>query len=286
MWLAASLLLMAGLAPPEAALAQRSGQQLKAFEGVGIEEQLGETLPMDLVLTNADGQAVRLGDYFDGETPVVMQFAYFSCPMLCPLMLDGLTTTLQGMAWTPGDEFEVVTVSFDPRDTPEQAAREKAKYVQKLGKYGAAEGWHFLTADEATINTLTQAAGFNFKWIEAEQEFAHPTAVLFLSGEGKLSRYLFGMQPSPGDARKALVEASNGEVGSIVDQAILYCFQFDPNENSYVANAFNIMRLGGVLTMLILGGMLFFFWRREGGSGGAGGHEAEEAPAPLAGSAA
>lgn len=245
--------------------AQRSGQQIRQFEGVGIEQKLGETIPLDLVFRNAQGEQVRLGRYFEKGTPVLLEFAYFNCPMLCPLMLQGLTRTLRGVAWTPGDEYEVLTVSFNHREGPELARQKKEIYVQKLGKADAAEGWHFLTGDEATIQALAQAAGFNFKWIPDRQQYAHPTALIFLSGEGKISRYLFGMGPpnlTPGKTRKALVEASNGEVGSVIDQVVLYCFQYNPDSNAYEL-AFGIMRLGGVLTMIFLGGMLFYFWRRE-----------------------
>lgn len=255
------LIVLAAAAAPT--WAQRSGHTMEQLEGVGIEQQMGETIPLDLTFTNEQGEAVQLGRYFDGERPVVLYMAYYDCPMLCPLMLEGLTATLKGMAWTPGEQYEVLTVSFNPRDTPRKARETKSIYIDQLDKYGAEEGWHFLTGDEEAIQKLTQSIGYSFRWIESEQEYAHPAAVLFLSGEGQIARYINGMQVPSDDARKALVEASDGEVGNVLDQAILYCFQFDPSENSYVADAFNLMRLGGVLTMLLLGGMLLFFWRRE-----------------------
>ena len=263
-WVAflAALFLFAA-AWPASALAQRAGQKLPVFEGVGINQQLGDTVRTDLTFRNEAGEAVTLGQYFEGDKPVLLELAYFSCPMLCPLMLDGLTGTLQGLAWTPGEEYEVLTVSFDPRDTPETARQKKNQYVQKLGKVGAADGWHFLTGSPDAIEALTQSVGFGYRWVESKQEFAHPTALVFLSGEGKITRYIYGMEIPPDDARKALVEASDGEVGSTLDRIALYCFQFDPDENSYVADAFNLMRLGGLLTVLVLGGVLFFFWQRE-----------------------
>ena len=257
------LFLLAAALQPAPAAAQPAGQKLPVFEGVGINQQLGDTVRTDLTFRNEAGEAVTLGQYFNSGKPVLLELAYFSCPMLCPLMLDGLTGTLQGLAWTPGQEYEVLTVSFDPRDTPETAQQKKDQYVQKLGKAGAAGGWHFLTGAPDAIEALTESVGFDYRWVESKQEFAHPTALVFLSGEGKITRYIYGMEIPPDDARKALVEASDGEVGSTLDRIALYCFQFDPNENSYVADAFNIMRLGGLLTVLVLGGVLFFFWKRE-----------------------
>lgn len=266
-WIVAAL--FAALLSAGPAAAQPSGETLRQFEGVGLTEKLGETVPKDLTFQNAAGETVRLGQYFDGDKPVVLQLAYFDCPMICPLMLDGLAQTLRGMDWAPGEEFEVVTLSFNPREGSETARQKKQQYVSGAGAKsassvkGAAEGWHFLTGDEAAIQALTDAVGFEFRWVEEKQEYAHPTAVIFLSGSGKVTRYIYGMEVSPGDARKALVEASNGNVGTTVDRIALYCFQFDPEENSYVADAFNIMRLAGGLTVVLLGLTLFIFWKRE-----------------------
>lgn len=260
-------LLVGGLLMAGMAYAQRSGEASPAERaGAELNEQLGTTIPKDLIFQDEDGKAVELAQFFDGDRPVVLNLAYHSCPMLCGLMLDGMTQVLKDVSWTPGDEFELLTVSFNHREGPELAREKKEQYLKALGKPEAAGGWHFLTGDEETIKELTDAVGFQFRWIEKEQQYAHPTTLIFLSGEGKVTRYLYGMRPpdlNPGDTRKALVEASEGKVGNVVDRAIAYCFQYDPDSNSYVANAFNIMRLGGVLTMILLGGMLFFFWRRE-----------------------
>lgn len=244
---------------------QRSGQQIRQLKEVGIDEQLGETIPLDLTFKNADGVAVRLEKYLDGERPVILDLAYFDCPMLCPLMLQGLTKTLKKMSWKPGQQFEVLTVSFNPREGAKLARQTKKTYVQMLGKPKAAQGWHFLTGENASIDRLTDAVGFNYRWIEDKKQYAHPAALIFLSGKGKVSRYVYGLGPpnlTPGKIRKALVEASNGMVGNVIDQAILYCFQYNPDSNSYEL-AFGIMRLGGTLTLILLGGALFYFWRRE-----------------------
>jgi protein SCO1/2 len=243
--------------------AQKSGQTRKEFEGVGVTRHLGEQIPKDLLFRNADGEEVRLAQYFDGETPVVLNLVYHDCPMLCGLMLGGITTTMGKLSWTPGQEYRVLTVSFNPRETPEQARSQKDVYVRRLGRPEATSGWHFLTGSKASIQALTDAVGFNFRWIEREQEYAHPTTVIFLSGDGTVTRYIYGMELPKGDFRKALVEASNGTVGNPVDQIAMYCFQFDPNKNTYTADAFNIMKLGSVVTVLILGAALFLLWRRE-----------------------
>lgn len=259
----AALLSLAVLSLAAPAQAQRSGQDVKAFEGVKLEQKLGETLPGDVTLRNAAGEKVQLSRYFDGKHPVLLNFVYHECPMLCNLMVQGLTKTLRDMAWTPGDEFEVLTISFNHREGPALASEKKKAAVASLGKPEAAAGWHFLTGSKEAIRRLTGAAGFHFKWIEEKQEFAHPTALAFLSGDGTITRYLFGMNPSAGDTRKALVEASDGQVGSVVDQIALRCFQYDPESNSYVADAFNLMRMGSLLFAVLVGAALVVFWRRE-----------------------
>lgn len=245
------------------ATAQKSGQMKREFEGVGIERKHGDVIPGDLVFQNADGEVVTLDRYFDGETPVVLNFVYHNCPMLCGLMLSGATSTLSKMSWTPGDEFRVLTVSFNHRETPEMSRAAKDTYVKRLGTPEAADGWHFLTGSEASIAALTEATGFQFRWMESQQEYAHPTAYIFLSGSGRVTQYIYGMEPKPGDVRKALVEASDGSVGNPVDQIAMYCFQFDPEANTYTADAFNLMRAGSILAILVLGATLFWFWRRE-----------------------
>lgn len=245
------------------AWAQRSNQTRDELQGVNIDRKLGDQVPTDVTFRNEAGESVTLGQYLDGDTPVVLNLVYHSCPMLCGLMLDGFTSSLESLSWTPGEEFRVLTVSFNPREGPEMARKKKDTYVQRLGRPSAADGWHFLTGDSTAVQKLTSAVGFNFRWVPEKQEYAHPTAQVFLSGEGTVTRYIYGIQIPSGDMRKALVEASNGSVGNAIDQAAMYCFQFDPEKNTYTADAFNIMKIGSVLTFLLLAGGLFFFWRRE-----------------------
>lgn len=239
------------------------GELPPVFDGVSLDEQIGAPLPLDLTFQNSEGETVALRDYFDGERPVALNLVYHNCPMLCNLTLQGHTRTLAAMEWTPGEQFEMITVSFAADETPAMAARQKARFVQDLGRPEAAEGWHFLTGDAATIQKLTEAVGFRYKWVEEAEQYAHPAGMIFISPSGTLTRYLHGMSfPAP-DVRKALVEATDGTLGTTVDKLLFYCFQYDPTANSYVASAINIMKIGGVLTVLILGAVLFVFWRRE-----------------------
>jgi len=262
-WVVLLIGVLVGLGSSTEARAQRSNQSRKQLDGVGIERRLGSSVPTDLTFRNAAGETVSLDRYLDGETPVILNLVYHNCPMLCGLMLDGFTSSLQSMEWTPGQQFRVLTVSFNHREGPEMARSKKDTYVERLDRAEAAEGWHFLTGDKETIRRLTDAVGFNFRWVEEKQEYAHPTTQIFLSGEGVVTRYIYGIEVPSDDVRKALVEASNGTVGTAIDQAAMYCFQFDPEKNTYTADAFNIMKIGSVLTVLLLGGVLFAFWRRE-----------------------
>lgn len=246
------------------AVAQESGKLPSVFDGVGMDEQLGDFVPQDLLFVNEAGDEVQLGAYLDGEKPVLLNLVYHDCPMLCNIMVDGLTTAMRELEWTPGDEYAVLTVSFNAIETPELASRQKERYVRELGKPGAAAGWHFLTGDKAAIDQLTKAVGFNYRWVEAQQEYAHPAALIFLSGEGQITRYLYGLEFASRDVRRALVEASAGTVGTVLDQVILFCFQYDPDANSYVLHAQRAMKMGGLLMILVLGTALFILWRREG----------------------
>ena len=259
----ALIVALAVLVGAGAAQAQQSGKMPKQFDDVGLDDRLGNKLPLDLRFKNSDGETVKLGQYFGQDKPVYLTLVYHNCPMLCGLMLKRVTRTMKKMKWTPGDEYEAVTVSFNHRETPDIASRQKKKYLKVLGKDNAATGWHFLTGSKENIGKLADAVGFNFRWVPKKKQYAHPAALFFVSEDGLLTRYLKDWAAPPGDVRKALVEASNGTVGTVVDQALMYCFQYDPSSNSYVADAFNLMKAGGILTMIVLGAMLFYFWRRE-----------------------
>lgn len=256
-------LLVGSLLGDVPAAAQLSGQTPPVFDGIGIDERLGAYVPKSLVFRDEQGEAVEIGSFFDDERPVLLTLAYHDCPMLCSVLLGKLTEALRAMTWTPGAEFEVLTVSFNAVETPELARRQKARYLAQLDKPDAAAGWHFLTGDEASINRLTEAVGFNYRWVEQQQEFVHPAALIFLGGDGQITRYLPGLEYSPRNICAALVEASEGTIGTALDQIFLFCFRYDPQANSYVLQAIRVMQIGGTLTALALGAMLFVFWRRE-----------------------
>ncbi|MEZ4702467.1 MAG: SCO family protein [Rhodothermales bacterium] len=247
----------------EPALAQKSGELPPIFEGVGLDQRLGEAIPDTLAFYDETGRLVRLSDYFNTGKPVLLSLAYQTCEMLCSVLLNGLTSTLGEMDWTPGEEFEVLTISFSAKDTPEVAAQQKAHYLDILGKPEAGEGWHFLTGSEASILTLAEAIGFRFKWVEEIQQYAHPATLTILTADGKISRYIQGLSFEARTVRLALLEASDGTIGSPIDQVTLYCLRYDPEANSYVLQATNLMKLGGLLTVLVLGLALVLFWKRE-----------------------
>ena len=237
----------------------------KALTGVGIDQKLNEQLPLDLVLKNENGESVKLGDYF-GKKPVVLSLVYYQCPMLCNQMLNGMVTAFRVMSFVPGKEFEVVTISFDPRETPELAAAKKKTYVDYLPEYkraSAAAGWHFLTADEASIARITSAVGFRYHWDDATNQFAHASGIYVATPQGKLARYFYGIEYAPRDLRLGLIEAAENKIGSPVDQLLLYCYHYDPATGKYGAAVMNMMRAGGVITLLALAVLLLALRRRS-----------------------
>ena len=236
----------------------------KALSGVGIDQKLNEQLPLDLVFRNENGEDVKLGSYF-GKKPVVLSLVYYQCPMLCNQVLNGMVTAFKVMAFKPGEEFEVVTVSFDPRETPALAAAKKNTYVDYLPearRAGAASGWHFLTGDQASIKRITDAVGFRYHWDESTDQFAHASGIFVATPQGKLARYFYGIEYAPRDLRLGLIEAAENKIGSPVDQLLLYCFHYDPATGKYGAAVMNLMRVGGVLTVIAIVGLLLALRRR------------------------
>ena len=241
----------------------QTGSLPTSLGGVGLEEMLGKSIPLETIFLDESGQSVHLAEFFDGKTPVIINFVYHNCPMLCSVVLESITETLKLIPWVPGQEFRVLTISFSAIETPEMAAQTKERILMKLGKPEARSGWHFLTGTEENILALTESVGFKFKWVESTQEFAHPSALVFVSGDGLITRYLNGINYPSADVRRAIMEASEGKVGSPLDQVLLYCYRYDPNSNSYVLHATNLMKIGGLFTLLMIGFGLFIFWRRE-----------------------
>jgi protein SCO1 len=245
--------------PPESSLPK--GGKPDVLKEVTIEQRLNEQVPLDLVFRDETGRPVKLGEYF-GEKPVVLSLVYYECPMLCNQVLNGLVGTLEAMSFTVGKEFNVITVSFDARETPELAAAKKKTYLKRYGRAEAAEGWHFLTGDQESIDRLTDAVGFRYRWDQQSNQFAHASAIMVATPEGKLSHYFYGIEYSARELRLSLVEASANKIGSPVDQLILYCYHYDPTTGKYGPVIMNIMRLGGIVTVVGLVALVLFLQRR------------------------
>ena len=245
------------------AVAQQADSVPSDLRNVGITQNLDAQLPLDLELTDENGQTVQLGEYFKEDKPVLLTLGYYRCPMLCDLVLNGLIGALQEIDWVPGREFDIVTVSIDPLETPQLARLKKQGYMADYARAGAAEGWHFMTAGEEVIERIADTVGFQCEYVEARQEFAHAAAIFVITPDGRVSRYLFGVVFEPRTLRLSLVEASEGGVGSVIDQFLLYCYAYDSEAGQYTPVAWRIMRLGGVATVLLLGMSLVTFWIRE-----------------------
>lgn len=231
--------------------------------GVGIEEHFDATLPMTAQFRSEDGSKVELGSFFDRERPLILTLNYFRCPMLCGLQLNGLVAGLEELDWTPGQEFELVTISINPLETPALAAEKKQNYLTRYGRPSAASGWHFLTGSEDQIQRVAQAVGFKYTYDKSTGEFAHAAAIFVITPDGRVARYLYGIEYPVKSLRLALLEAADGKIGSPLDQLILYCHRYDPDNRRYAPVAMNIMRVGGGATVLFLGGALGLLWLRD-----------------------
>jgi protein SCO1/2 len=229
---------------------------------IGFDQNIDQRVPLDTTFRNEAGATVHLGDYF-GKKPVVLVFAYFDCPMLCTQVINGLSSALGVMSLNPGKDFEIVTVSFNPHDTPASAAAKKAVYLERYKRAGAAEGWHFLTGDQPSIDRLTKAAGFRYVWDAETKQYAHPSGVIVLTPDGRLSRYLFGIEYGPRDLRLGIVEASEGKVGTPVDALLLYCYHYDPMTGRYGLVIMRAIRMAGAATVLALAAFIVVMVRKE-----------------------
>jgi protein SCO1/2 len=259
---AGALLLGAVLQAAEPAANLPANTLPKALEGVGIEQRLNESLPLDTEFVDEGGATVRLGDYF-GAKPVILALVYYECPMLCTLELNGLLRTLRAVPLDLGADFEVVTISFDPGETPELARKKKREYAAQYGRPGAEQAWHFLTGSQDSIEKVTRAVGFQYKYDPATDLFSHASAIMVLTPAGKLSKYFYGIEYSARDLRWGLLEASEGKIGSPVDAVLLYCFHYDPETGKYGVAIMNVLRLAGGATVLLLGGFIALMLRRD-----------------------
>lgn len=266
--IALSALLIAGasgMAKAEApkAMGQLSTEAPRELKDVGIQEKLGDQLDLGLKFKNEDGQEVSLASFYDGKHPVVISLIYFSCPGLCNFHLNGVIDTLKTVNWSAGNEFQYLVISFEPKDTPLLASQKKENYMKAYGRPGTEKGWHFLTADEATIKKITSQIGFQYKWVPETNEWAHASAAIVTTPKGKISRYLHGILFEGRDFKLALSDATEGRIGTLVDRMVWYCFHYDPKLSKYTLYAANIMKVGGVLIILILAAILIPVWIRS-----------------------
>jgi len=231
------------------------------IRGVGIDQNLNAQVPLDLTFKDETGQAVRLGQYFR-QKPVVLALVYYECPMLCDMVLNGLTHTMEQTSLNLGSDFDVVTVSFNPKESWQLAAAKKANYVEKYKRQGAAQGWHFLTGEEQAIKKLADTAGFHYKYDPITKQYAHASGIMVLTPEGKIARYYYGIDYKPRDFRLGLVEASQNKIGDLADQVLLFCYHYDPMTGKYGAIIQNVTKVLGSATVLGLAALVFFLARR------------------------
>ena len=234
-----------------------------AIREVGFDQNLNQMLPLDAQFKDEYGQTVRIGDYFEGRRPVVLSFVYYGCPMLCLQSLSSLASTLGVLSETPGTDFEVVSISIDPRETPALALDKKAHYVERSGKPSIANGWHYLTGTEAETRRVTGAAGFRYVWDQATQQYAHPAGIVVATPEGRVSRYLFGIDYGPRDLRLALADASLEKIGSPLKRALLYCYHYDLATGRYSLAIMRIVQVAGAVTVVSICALILVLTRRE-----------------------
>src|SRR5436309_2704876 len=229
---------------------------------VGLDQRLNEQVPLDAVFKDEQGREVRLGQFF-GKKPVVLSLVYYSCPMLCTQVLNGMLGSFKQVAFNIGDQFEVVTISFDSSETPQLAEAKKQTYVKAYNRPGVDRGWHFLTGDEANIKRVTEAVGFRYAWDEQTKQFAHASGIMVLTPQGKIANYFYGIEYPPKDLRLALVEASQNKIGTPVDALMLYCYHYDPATGKYGVVVMNVMRLAGIVTVILIVGMILILKKRS-----------------------
>ncbi len=245
------------------ATGQIAGYNPPELREIDVIERSGDMIPLDLVFTNEYGDTVRLSDYFNQGKPVILTLAYYECPMLCTLVLNGISDGIRVLGWPPGDKFQMITVSIDPRESPELAAGKKKIYLDNLSLPMKDDGWAFLVGEESRSKALADAIGFKYFYDEKTKQYAHPAAAFVITEDGRISRYLYGIEYKPRDLKLALMEASAGKIGSTIDRIILYCFHYDPQAGGYVVFAANVMKLGGGLTLLSLVIFLGVMWMME-----------------------
>lgn len=241
---------------------QDIGVRPSLLKEVGIDQKLNQSIPLDLVFRDEHGKSVRLGEYF-GQKPVILSMVYYNCPMLCTQVLNGLESSLKLIPMDIGKQFNVVTVSIDPTERPVLAEAKQALYTGLYGRPDAAEGWHFLTGDEPQIRQLANALGFRYAYDPDSKQFAHASAIMLLTPEGKISHYFYGITFPSRDMRLGLVEASEGKIGTPVDQVLLFCYHYDPSTGKYGLLISRLIQLAGAVTVLAIASLILVLYKKE-----------------------
>jgi protein SCO1 len=237
----------------------------EALQKIGIEQKLGERLPLETEFKDESGKAVKLGEFFNKGRPVILAFVYYECPMLCNEVLNGLTGSLKGISFDAGKEFDVVAISFDARENekPDLARNKKESYMSRYGRPGTEKGWHFLTGTPGAIEAATKAAGFGFEWDKKSNQFAHAGGVMIATPDGRMARYFYGIDYSPRDLKFGVMESAENKVGNAAEQLMLYCYHYDPSTGKYGLAILSVMRIAAVFTLLGMAAMGLVFWRRN-----------------------
>jgi len=247
---------------PSAGVSNGLPEQLQK---VGIEQRLGEQLPLEAKFKNEDGREIALGDLFKSGRPVVLALVYYECPMLCNQVLNGLSGSMKGISLDPGKDYDIVAISLDARenDKPGLAANKRASYIDRFGRKGTENGWHFLTGDQASIDAVTKAVGFKYEWDEKSKQFAHASGIMIVTPDGRLSHYFYGIDYAPKDVKFGLIEAADKKIGGVSDQLLLYCYHYDPATGKYGFAILNVMRLVSIAMLIGMAATGFVFWRRN-----------------------
>lgn len=235
----------------------------KDLQAIDVIEHPGDSILLDLTFINDHGDTVKLGDYFNRGKPVILILAYYECPMLCTYVLNGMSDGVHKLGWSPGEKYQLITISIDPRETADLADGKKKIYLDNLGLPVEDDGWAFMVGEESQSKALANALGFKYFYDEKLKQYAHPAVAFVLTSDGRISRYLYGIEFKPRDLKLALLEASEGNIGSTIDRVLLYCYHYDPKSGGYVVFASNVMRLGGMVTFVLIASFLLIMWRVE-----------------------
>lgn len=235
----------------------------KEIKGLGVTEHLGGQIDLGLEFTSDTGEKVKLGRYFETGHPVLMAMVYYTCPNLCNYHLNGLMEAMKQLKWSTGQDYQLVAISMNHREGPDVASKKKANYIKAYGRPEAADGWHFLTGSEENVKKIADQLGFQFRWLPDQEQYSHASVSYVVTPGGKISRYLYGIAPDAQTLKLSLLEASNGKIGTVMDQILLFCFHFDPGKNKYTLYAWKLMQIGGALTVVLIGLFLIPAWRKD-----------------------